>query len=251
MNRGELTRKRGTRETGRVVASGLGLGVAALLLLLAGEALAKGAGTGAAAGGFLDLIPERRELLGHLRGTSTFGGILLIVCAFVPLIWGGKLLRLSLAVGLGCTAYVLLNPLLVKTGLGPIAGTVLSALAAVGGGALGWYAYTIEVTLLSALLSGGVGLLVGSWLQMPWLAVALLVALAVIGLLLGLKKVPYLSVIQTGVLGGLLAGMGVMIVMKSAAETTLGWVGLATALVALIIGAVVQTRVIKTSPAGK
>lgn len=222
---------------------------AGLLLLLAARAAA------AAAEGsdplvaepvsrFMGFVPRRAELIGTIRGTSTIGGVFIVAASLVPLLLGGKLLRLGCALAVGCTAFVLLHPLAGPI-LGPIAGAVAGCLAAMGGGALGWHIYEVEQTLLAVLLTAACGAVAGIWFEISWLTLVLVPLLAIAGFVLSRKAPDHLGAGVTVLLGALLAAFGAMSLASGAGDATMGWIGLGTTLGAATLGLLVQLRLAK------
>jgi len=194
-------------------------------------------------------MPPSHNLL-HLQGATPLVGVLLLAVAILPLFFGWRLLRVTLAV---LTGYVLaivtwnygmpylhsLMPHATSTALVPML-VVMTVVAALLGAALGWVIYQLELATVGALLGAFVFAIPATYIEVP-LLVWLVIAIGfVLGFIAGWVAAPYWAALQTAILGGILVAQGIMIIAQAPVEgsptqVVAAGIGLSAAVIGFII----------------
>jgi hypothetical protein len=189
---------------------------------------------GGAPPGPADEIPIHRRI-------PSGAGWLLILIAVPPLLWGWKIIRLTMAVffavAFALIAYETVAP---SAGMGMAGGASLGA--AVAGAFAGWYIRKPFAALEVAIVFGLVFALPGLFLNNELLTFGLGLVGATLGLALGWHAAFHLDAIDSSLAGGFLAGLGAMAVAQGLDEDTVHLIGIAVLFVSAIAGIAVQFR---------
>lgn len=195
------------------------------------------------------VMPQLRQWQAQLMAMPRLAGLAMILAAGLPLFFGWTLMRLcsaaTMAAIAGLATWQVLEPQVTSTVLwGSVGFAVLLA------GVLGWFLYQILIALKGAALIGMLFFalaqqLTPPTLQAPWFQVVLgasAVAGSAIGAVMGWRLAPWVAIIETVLLGTVMAAAGVVTLAKPGGDTQILLVMAFTALTALPAGLFVQAR---------
>jgi len=195
-------------------------------------------------------MPPAHNLL-HLQGATPLVGVLLLAVAILPLFFGWRLLRITLAVLSGYVLAIVtwnygmpylhsMVPHETTTALEPML-IVATVVAALLGAALGWVLYQLELATVGALLGAFVFAIPASYIEVPFLVWLLIATGFVLGFIAGWVIAPYWAAAQTAILGGVLVAQGILIITQSPVEgSPTHLVAMGIGLSAAVIGFIIQ-----------
>lgn len=182
-----------------------------------------------------DLLPKQVPIA---------AGWILLVAAVPPLVWGWKIIRLTMAAFFGLAfALVAFELVARRSGQGWAAAAALAA--AVGGVALGWHVRKFFAAVEGACVIGFLFALPGLLLNVEFLTFGLAAAGIVLGIVLGWKAAFYLDAIDSSLVGGFMAGLGARIVARDLGNDRALIVGVAVLAVSALAGIAVQFRSVR------
>ena len=173
-------------------------------------------------------------------------GWILILVACVPLFWGWKIIRVTMAVffalAAALVAYELAAP---RAGLGW--GAAAAGLGMVVGACVGWHIRKLFAALEVAAVLGFLFALPGLYFEHELTTFGLGLAGFVLGLVLGWRVAFYLDAIDSSLAGGFLAGIGAMTVAQDLGRDASLLIGIGVLAVSALLGVAVQFRSVKKS----